>query len=173
MSDWPLLFWNALIYGIGLSLVITTIIVVSGIIEPDMWVGKYPPDIQHKYGPMSRGAARLRPLVAGFFFVFVLVIPILGLLTLRPKVGPIPFIPAVGFSLVALLVFNTFDLIVLDWLLFCTVQPRMMVLPGTEGMAAYREYRFHFVGFVKGLGFCAVGSVLIAALWLVIQGMTT
>ncbi len=32
----------------------------------------------------------------------------------------------------------------------------MMVLPGTEGMAGYRDYRFHFIGFLKGLGFCAV-----------------
>jgi hypothetical protein len=44
-----------------------------------------------------------------------------------------------------------------------------MVLPGTEGMAGYRDYRFHFVGFLKGLGFCAAGGLLVAALWMFAQ----
>jgi hypothetical protein len=66
-------------------------------------------------------------------------------------------------------VFNIFDLLVLDWFFFCTVQPRLMVLPGTEGMPGYRDYRFHFIGFLKGLVFCAVGGLIIALLWLVVQ----
>ena len=32
MSDWPLLFNNALVYGLGLSFLLTTIIVVSGVL---------------------------------------------------------------------------------------------------------------------------------------------
>ena len=43
----------------------------------------------------------------------------------------------------------------------------------TEGMPGYRDYRFHFIGFLKGLGFCAVGALLIAVLWMVAQGLTT
>ena len=59
----------------------------------------------------------------------------------------------------------------LDWLLFCTVQPRMMVLPGTEGMAGYRDYRFHFIGFLKGLGFCLFGGLVIGGLWTGVQAL--
>ena len=103
----------------------------------------------------------------------ILVIPILGLFALRAEVGYVPLIPALAFSVVALLVFNAFDLIVLDWLFFCTIQPRQMVLPGTEGMPGYRDYRFHFIGFLKGLGFCAVGGLFIAVLWVVVQGLST
>ncbi|NLF12175.1 MAG: hypothetical protein GX597_10355, partial [Anaerolineaceae bacterium] len=46
-----------------------------------------------------------------------------------------------------------------------------IVLPGTEGMAGYRDYRFHFVGFLKGLGFCLVGAVVIAGLWMTGQAV--
>ncbi len=171
MLDWPILFRTALVYGLGLSLVLTTIMVISGAIALDMWVGDYPPDIKKTYGPMSARAARLRPYFAVAFFLAVFVISILGLLALRHELGPISFISAFVFTALALLVFNTYDLIVLDWILFCTIQPRMMVLPGTEGMAAYRDYRFHFVGFLKGLGFCTVGGLLIAALWTVTQAL--
>lgn len=173
MSDWPHLINNALIYGIGLSLVLTAIMIVSGAIAPDMWIGKYPPGIKQRYGPMSPRAARLRPYIAASFFIAVLTIPILGLFALRAEVDYVPFVSAFAFSGVALLVFNTFDLIVLDWLFFCTIQPRQMVLPGTEGMPGYRDYRFHFVGFIKGLGFCAVGGLFITGLWVVIQGLST
>ncbi len=169
MSDWNLLFTSALVNGALLSLVLTIIMIISGMIALDMWVGDYPPDVKAKYGPMSPRAARARPFVAVAVFGAVLVIPILGLLALRGQIGPIQFIPALVFGAIAVFVFNLYDLLILDWLLFCTIQPRAMVLPGTEGMAGYRDYRFHFIGFLKGLGFCAAGGLIIAAIWLVLQ----
>ena len=173
MSDWSLLLKNALLYGLGLSLVLTTIMIVSGAVALDMYVSDYPPDIRQRYGPMSPRAARLRPYIASLFFIAVLVIPIFGLFALRARVDNVPFIPAFAFSAVALLVFNTFDLIILDWLFFCTIQPRSMVLPGTEGMPGYRDYRFHFIGFLKGLAFCTVGALIIAVVWMAAQGLTS
>jgi hypothetical protein len=145
---------------------------VSGLIAPDMWVSKYPPDIQQKYGPMSPRSARLRPYVAVLVFMTALLVPLLGLFALRAAVGEVPFILAFAFSSVTLLVFNLFDLLLLDWLLFCTVQPKLMVLPGTQGMPGYKDYRFHFIGFLKGLIFCVVGGFVIALLWVVVQRLT-
>lgn len=173
MFDWQLLFSNALIYGLVLSLVLTLLTVISGTIALDMFVDDYPPDIKKKYGPMSPRAARLRPYIATLLFITVLVVPTIGLFALQAEIDSVPFLPAVIFSGIALLVFNTFDLIILDWLFFCTVQPRSMVLPGTEGMAAYRDYRFHFIGFLKGLGFTVVGSLLIALFWMIVQWLIT
>jgi hypothetical protein len=170
VSNWPLLFETAVACGLVLSLVLTVIMIISGAIALDMFVGDYPPDIRQKYGPMSPRSARLRPFVAALFFIPVLVIPLAGLNALRAELGDVPFIPAFGFSALALLVFNTYDLIILDWLFFCTIQPRRMVLPGTEGMAGYRDYRFHFIGFLKGLGFCTGAGLLIAGLWMLAQG---
>lgn len=173
MFDWQFLFSNALIYGLVLSLVLTLLTVISGTIALDMFVDDYPPDIKKKYGPMSPRAARLRPYIATLLFITVLVVPTIGLFALQAEIDSVPFLPAVIFSGIALLVFNTFDLIILDWLFFCTVQPRSMVLPGTEGMAAYRDYRFHFIGFLKGLGFTVVGSLLIALFWMIVQWLIT
>jgi hypothetical protein len=173
LLDWNLLFYDALVYGLVLSLILTVLVVVSGFIALDMFVGDYPPDVKQRYGPMSPRAARLRPYVAALLFTAVLVIPMLGLFALQADLEYVPFLPALVFSIINLLVFNLFDLIILDWLLFCTIQPRAMVLPGTEGMAGYRDYRFHFIGFLKGLGFSAVGGLLIAALWTVVQWLIT
>jgi hypothetical protein len=169
VSSWPLLFSAALICGLVLSLALTAIMVFSGALALDMWVGDYPPDIRAKYGPMSARAARLRPFFAAAVFLTVLVIPMLGLFALEAQVGHVPFLAAFAFAFIAILVFNTYDLLILDWLFFCTIQPSQMVLPGTEGMAGYRDYRFHFIGFLKGLGFCTGGGLIIAGLWAVGQ----
>jgi hypothetical protein len=173
MTNWSLLFNSALLNGLALSLTLTAIMIVSGVVAADMWVGDYPPDIKEKYGPMSPRSARLRPYVAVLFFLVAFAIPILGLFALQNQVAYIAFIPAFAFAFVSLFVFNLYDLLILDWLFFCTIQPRQMILPGTEGMAGYRDYRFHFIGFLKGLGFCTLGGLLIAALWLVLQALAS
>jgi hypothetical protein len=169
LLDWYTLIARAVTWGLGLSLVLVIIMITSGLLALDMWVGDYPPDIRRKYGPMSPRARRLRPFIAFLVFAAFLGIPFLGLWQTRAILGELSFVPALAFSFLGLLVFNTFDLIILDWLVFCTIQPPVTVLPGTAGMAGYRNYRFHFIGFIKGLGFCAAGSAVIAAAWILSQ----
>lgn len=171
MFDWNAIITGAFINGAWLSLVLTVIMLLSGTLALDMWVGDFPPDIRERYGPMSARAARLRPWVAVAVFGAVLAIPIIGLSALRTELGDLSFVPALAFAAIAVLVFNVYDLLILDWLFFCTIQPRSMVLPGTEGMAGYRNYRFHFIGFLKGLGFCAVGGLLIGGLFMGVQAL--
>lgn len=172
MLDWNLLFSNGLICGLVLSLILTILLIIAGTIALDLFVDDYPSEIKQKYGPMSQRAARLRPYIATLLFIPIFVVPIVGLFRLRTNIESVSFLPAFVFSGITLLVFNLFDLIILDWLFFCTIQPRSMVLPGTEGMAAYRDYRFHFIGFLKGLGFTAFGSLIIAGLWTAIQSFS-
>ena len=58
-------------------------------------------------------------------------------------------------------VFNVVDLLVLDWPLVAIV-PGFMVLPGTEGSAGYKDYWFHFRGFLIGTVLILVASGLMA-----------
>jgi tetrahydromethanopterin S-methyltransferase subunit B len=58
------------------------------------------------------------------------------------------------------MVFNLFDLLIADWLVFVKIQPKAIVLPGTEGMAGYKDYAFHFRGFLVGIVFSAVGALV-------------
>jgi hypothetical protein len=59
----------------------------------------------------------------------------------------------VSAAVCAALVFATltlYDLVVLDWIIFAGLRPRLLVLPGTEGMKEYRDLRFHLVAAAKG-----------------------
>ncbi len=41
-------------------------------------------------------------------------------------------------------VVNLADVVVVDWLFFMTLLRGRVVLPGTEGLAGYNDYFFHF-----------------------------
>lgn len=60
--------------------------------------------------------------------------------------------------------FNLVDLVILDWMIFCRLTPSFMVLPGTEGHPGYKNYRFHFIGFLKGTLIVFIASLMIAGL---------
>ena len=60
--------------------------------------------------------------------------------------------------------FNLVDWLILDWLIFCTITPGFAVVPGTDGMAGYKNYAMHFRGFVAGSVFSTVLGLLIATM---------
>ncbi|MBN2051733.1 MAG: hypothetical protein JW760_14880 [Spirochaetales bacterium] len=66
--------------------------------------------------------------------------------------------------LVIALSFNVVDLLILDWLIFCSITPGWMVIPGTEGNPGYKNYLYHFIGFLKGCVFSVAGSIIFAAI---------
>jgi hypothetical protein len=72
--------------------------------------------------------------------------------------------PGIFFSAAGVpLLFNMVDWLILDWLIFCTFTPTFAVLPGTEGMAGYKNYAMHFKGFLKGMLYSVgVGAVMAA-----------
>lgn len=63
--------------------------------------------------------------------------------------------------------FNLLDLIVLDWLIFCTVRPKYLMLEGTEAMKEYCDYVFHLKAAGKGLLISIVFSAAAAAITLI------
>ncbi|MCJ7739553.1 MAG: nitroreductase, partial [Anaerolineae bacterium] len=60
--------------------------------------------------------------------------------------------------------FNLVDLLLLDWLMFCTITPRFVVIPGTEGMEAYKDYSYHFKASMIGTILSVVAGLVIAGI---------
>jgi hypothetical protein len=77
--------------------------------------------------------------------------------------GHISFLTAFIHLFVMFSVFNLADLLLLDWPLVA-IGPRFVVLPGTEGAAGYRDYKFHFRGFLTGAVLILIASIVIAGL---------
>ena len=131
--------------------------------NPRFMMGDYPEEItvaippqtdQEKKGSLIYGLPFLLMLV-----FFPLVIGFVGKFTQQ-----IDFTHNILRIFILFISFNLVDLLLLDWLIFCTITPPFMVLPETEGHPGYKNYRFHFIGFLKGSLFCILGSVGFAVL---------
>lgn len=165
----PFLITNALLYGLGMSLILTTLMGASFLIAPDMWLRSYPLDIQARFGEMTEKARRLRKPVAIAFFGVILFLAGASLIRLQTQIGEEAGLLAFALSLfISLMVFNLYDLLILDWLLFTRFTLKLFILPGTKGMAGYDDYGFHFRAFLRGTLICAAGSAALGVLaWVV------
>jgi len=160
---------HALTYGFILSAVLFTLTLGLVRINPEIMLNDYPPDIQAKYGPMSDRSKRQRIPVAIVFLVVLFGIVIQSFRELRTNTGgDIPFLAAFIHLFVMFSLFNVLDWLVLDWLIVVTIRPRFLILPGTEGLAGYADYGFHFRGFLIGIVITFFTSLLVAgvvAVW--------
>jgi hypothetical protein len=164
MPDLTLLLWHGLVYGTVLSVLMVVAFIGIAFLNAEVWLPDYPPDIRQRFGQMSEKARRQRRLLG--VPVALLLLGVLVFSAVRfAQIGDGSTFLAVFFGIfVELLVFNVVDLIVLDWLLFVTIRPAFVVLPGTEGAEGYGDYGFHFRAFLKGLAGAIIASLIIAGL---------
>ncbi len=151
--------------GIILSFLASLSIVVSLRLNPRIWLQDFPKDIQNEVPPKSQNEKRLS-LVFGIPLLIVLfAVPFVSTLTLKHQSDGIIsfFLLFMNASGVAF-IFNLVDWLLLDWLMFCTITPRFVVIPGTEGMAGYKNYCFHFRGFVVRTVLSVVAGLVIAVI---------
>lgn len=164
MTLWPIIS-HALLYGIILSAVLFTLMLVVSRVNPEILLKAYPPDIQAKYGPMSERSRRQRLVVGAILIVLLLGIVIWSFRGIGTNVeGGIPFVTAFIHLFVMFSVFNLLDWLVLDWLISVAICPSFIILPGTEGLAGYSDYGFHFRGFLIGIVISLFMSLLLAVI---------
>ena len=60
------------------------------------------------------------------------------------------------------MIWNIADLLIMDWLIICRITPKWVVIPGTEGCSGYKDYFFHFKGFLIGCVYTGIMSLLIS-----------
>lgn len=140
-------------------------LVPIGLTNPRMMLQDYPKEIQKLVPPKTDEEKRM-----GVFFA----IPLLAVLIGYPgfvawyySPEPVTFMSVFTTMWGIMLVMNVFDLLVLDWIMFCAITPGFVVIKGSEGSPAYKDYMFHFVGFLKGIVITGVLSGIVAGfVWL-------
>lgn len=149
--DWGLVLTVSLAYAAGFCGLFTVLIVGGVLVARDAMVPDYPPAIRERYGKQSRRGAIVNRLMSIGMLALLVGLPMLGMWDLHRRAGDdLGFLPGFVFGTLLFAGLTAFDLVVIDWWLFCNVQPRFLVLPGTEGMAEYRDYAFHWKVLVPG-----------------------
>lgn len=151
---------HALEFGLVLSAILFVLLLLILWVNPEIMLNDYPPDVRAKWGPMTDRTKPQRWVAAAILFFAVVGISMWSLKS---------FPAATTFSSLYVhfaVMFGTFNL--LDWLVLDNAlvywQPRVFILPGTEGMAGYRSYWFHFRGFLIGIPIVLVGSAIAASI---------
>ena len=70
------------------------------------------------------------------------------------------FLTLFGFIFIIAMMWNVVDLLVMDWLVICTITPKWVVIEGTDGCSGYKDYRYHFNGFLIGCVYTAIMAVI-------------
>jgi hypothetical protein len=154
---------HALISGLALSITIGALLLVVFRVNAEIMLNDYPPDIRAKWGPMTARTKRQRWFAAGLFLAAIVVIVAWSLETLPAFTArELTFASSLAYFAIMFGTFNAFDWLVIDCGLIYW-QPRFAMLPGTEGMAGYRDYWFHFRGFLIGIPVVLLGSAVAAA----------
>jgi hypothetical protein len=156
-----LLLQHGIVYGAILSVLMGLAFIGIAYLNPETWLPEYPPDVREKFGPMSERAKRQRRLAGLPVFLLLFATIVLSAVQFAQIGGSVFFAVFFGTFIVQL-TFNAADLVILDWLIFVTLRPGFVVLPGTEGAEGYRDYGFHFRAFLKGVAGSLVASLLVA-----------
>jgi hypothetical protein len=152
-----------LIYGIPASLLLCTIIFAMSWVNPRLMLRSYPKDVKAAVPPQT-AAEKRQTLYWGIpFWLSLLGFPLAAALSVKASHGSLfeIFLSAAG----VIFLFNLVDWLILDWLIVCTITPRFMVLPGTEGMAGYKNYGMHLRGFLIGTVLAVVIGLLITVIF--------
>jgi hypothetical protein len=158
------LLQHSLIYGLILSVLLLAVILSAALLQRSSRPAALQPDGTAAAQTTAIDSKRQRKALAIPVLLVVVGTLAAAVLTL-PATGLVPTFGTVFIcAFLVAFVFNLFDLLVIDWLLVVAWHPSWFIPPGTEGDAANRSYAFHFIGFLKGLGFCIIAGLITAGL---------
>jgi hypothetical protein len=144
------------------------VIVGSLAYNPRLWVNDLPPRVRVLVPPLTAGERRDRYVLAALFLLTIVATTTWSAARLMARHGEtLSFATAFAHFLAVFFLFNLFDLIVIDWLMLLVLQPaflRRLSVPGLTYEETVGGYGYHFRGFLKGMGFILVASVIAAGL---------
>jgi hypothetical protein len=151
-----------LFYGGALSISLAGLIAAMAWRNPRLLLRRYPEDVRAVVPPLSRAERRESACWAALFMVLTIAFPCAA--ALATTGGHCGFLDVFGSAFGVAFLFNLVDWLILDWLLFCTITPRFIVISGTDGMAGYKDYAMHLKGFLVGSALSVALGLLIAML---------
>jgi hypothetical protein len=162
--------WTTVWFAAGCIVAVSAVLVMIGLRNPRVMLQDYPKDVQAAVPPKTEAEKRETVWWAILLVTLFFGAPLGAAIALKLQQPDSGFPEAALTALAVLVVFNLWDWLIVDWLIFCTITPRFMVIPGTEGLAGYRDYGLHFRGFLIGIALSLVASLAIGLITLLVPG---
>ncbi|KMP29559.1 hypothetical protein [Bacillus wiedmannii] len=156
-------FEQMMYVGVIMSIVLSVMILGSLYYNPRLSLTEYPKDIQKVVFPKSIYEKKQTIYFNIAYNAILFGTPVVSTYMLH-KYEKLLYIDAYLHTFGILMIFNLVDLFIIDWLIFCWITPRFVVIPSTEGMKGYKDYKFHLRGAIVGTQFLAIVSLFLAGI---------
>jgi hypothetical protein len=163
MLDWSKILFD----GSLITLLSTIYLLVAGSLNPRLFLNKgdLPEDILAVVPPKTPREKKLSLLAAIPLLTFIFILPAWSAVSFKAQAGgSVSFFTLFLHVLIIVMMFNLFDLVVIDWFIINTLTPRFIVYPGTEGFAGYKDRMFHLRAHTRALPGVLVGVLIITAI---------
>jgi len=157
-----------LTHGLIGSLLLTLALVFVGLKGPRLMLQNYPKLIRDAAPPQTKQEKKMGRFYALPFLAVMILYP-LAVGFYYHQHAELTLLQTISLTWGILLFFNTYDFLILDWLIICAITPRFVVVPGTEENRGYKDYLFHFKGFLRGILITLLMAILISLLIMVIS----
>ncbi len=153
------------IYGLISSLLLSSIIVSSLMINPRIWMQDLPKELQQKIPPKTKKEKQQTWYVMLPFMTIILLGPVFAITDYLGVIHPtsLNFVQCLILSYGMYFIFNLFDLLIIDWLLICTITPKFIQIPGITA-SDLKNYKKHGMDFIKGIFLIIIPSIISAFL---------
>jgi hypothetical protein len=139
-----LILTRILIDGSILAAFISAAAVLLLYFNPRVALSDYPKDVKAAVPPRTKKELLIGIALSIPMLIVALAIPLYSTWLVRTQsAGVLPYGAAFAVIFGELFMASMFDLIVLDLGMFFTWTPKFLVLPGTEGMPGYKDWRPH------------------------------
>lgn len=145
--------------GLGISMLIALYL------NPRVMLQDYPESIKSKVPPQT-AAEKRQQLVLGLVWLVIIAISLIHFIGQfrAESSNPLSF-PVLFLNIYLLfMVFNVFDLVVLDLLILTVWRPKALYIQGMENFNFENPVRFHTIAFVKGVGIIAIPSLIVSVI---------
>ena len=153
-----------LIDGGNLTAIVGVVLVGMLYLNPRIALSDYPADVRAAVPPRTKKELQLGILISIPLLLVFVAVPLYSVwLVKQDSGGTLTYGMAVATIFGEYFLVSMFDLLVLDLWMFYTWTPKFLVLPGTEGLAGYKDYRPHLKAqLTKGTLLLAVFSAVLA-----------
>jgi hypothetical protein len=162
----PQILVHILVYIVLATLFLLGLVLYS----PRLMLQDYPPAIKAIVPPKTESEKKLSTWLGLPFILVLLAYPVYATFVFQSQShGQAGFFALFLYAFSIAFAFNIWDWLVLDWLIFCTITPRQFVIPGSEGHPAYKDYKFHFRGFLIGTVFSILMGLVTAGVAVLVR----
>jgi hypothetical protein len=158
-----MLITQALITGLTTCILTSSVIFASLAYNSRIWISDAPKAIQAAANPLTARDKRDKYLWSIPLFLAMLGYPIYMALQYEAAHGAFSFGQAFLYLWIGWFAWNVWDLLIVDWLVIVAWHPAIFALPSEVAHLQHlNNYRFHFIGFLKGCIFVTILSAIAA-----------